>query len=336
MVISLVSFYLTLNCNYSCPHCFTKSGPSVNASIDLNILKNYVDQLPPNKVEAITLVGGEPTLYPDFFEFLDYANTTRSKKGYPRTIDMISNGSWFTSPEDAYKFLKRMKTSGLDNVIVSTDKYHRLFWPRGLNLEAELTAIESHDDIPALSFHHANDVVPVGRAAYKVPKEELGPNLGCDLDEWKLTGDLKNLYIFPDGIYLCCLEAIKMGELGEDLEAIAHRIENDALLHAFADDMQKAIELVSERTGVNFEDVDEGHKCATCKHIFGDEGLVKALYDNYGTFEGFVRETEEQLIQLRAEDEQLLRALEEGQPAALEQLPDAITFLKGVLSTEKK
>ncbi|MCP3921600.1 MAG: radical SAM protein [Desulfobacterales bacterium] len=64
---------LTDYCNQSCPYCFAKKmmdGDSKNISIEK--YRFAVDYLLRNNQKLIGLIGGEPTLHPDFVDLVDY------------------------------------------------------------------------------------------------------------------------------------------------------------------------------------------------------------------------------------------------------------------------
>lgn len=68
-----VTLKFTNACNLNCLHCHSKSGES-----KLNMRKemafDIIKQLRENKVFGINISGGEPLLYPHFFEVVDYMN----------------------------------------------------------------------------------------------------------------------------------------------------------------------------------------------------------------------------------------------------------------------
>lgn len=68
-----VTLKLTNACNLKCLHCHSKSGEA-HTHMDKNLLFNILEQLRENKVFGVNISGGEPLLYPDFFEVLEYMN----------------------------------------------------------------------------------------------------------------------------------------------------------------------------------------------------------------------------------------------------------------------
>ncbi len=62
---------LTSKCNFRCIHCYNKSGEDTK-ELPLKIVKSIIDQAADMGVFLITVMGGEPLLYPHFFEVIDY------------------------------------------------------------------------------------------------------------------------------------------------------------------------------------------------------------------------------------------------------------------------
>lgn len=64
---------LTYNCNLYCKHCYNNSGSHRSEYIDQKELFKLLDKLSSDGVIAIDFSGGEPLLYPNFLEVLEYA-----------------------------------------------------------------------------------------------------------------------------------------------------------------------------------------------------------------------------------------------------------------------
>lgn len=81
----------TLNCNHKCPRCphgvgIFPNGEKYNMSFDT--LKKVLDEGADKGLQSVVFTGGEPTLNPNFIQFIEYA----SLKNFP-DISVITNGS---------------------------------------------------------------------------------------------------------------------------------------------------------------------------------------------------------------------------------------------------
>lgn len=80
-----------------CPHCLNNSGPSphgVNVDMDFRTFQRSLEHAKYNKVNFITLSGGEPTLHPSWHEFCKTALT----RAYDfKEVMLITNGTWVGS-----------------------------------------------------------------------------------------------------------------------------------------------------------------------------------------------------------------------------------------------
>lgn len=85
--MNIVSTWLTINraCNLSCKWCYAQE-TNKNNNMDFNIAKKLIDISSEIGVRNIKLIGGEPTIYPYFFELLEYIIK------YNISITVITNG----------------------------------------------------------------------------------------------------------------------------------------------------------------------------------------------------------------------------------------------------
>lgn len=104
--------WLTLNrtCNLRCKWCYardTEYKSSLTMSKDLAFeLIDFFDSI---NVKHIILIGGEPTIHPDFFEILEYAKEKKIK------CALVTNGLMFKNDE----FIDKYKSMGMNSVSLS-------------------------------------------------------------------------------------------------------------------------------------------------------------------------------------------------------------------------
>ncbi len=87
----LVHIKLTDECNLSCKYCYAESGANKKDTLNINQLKNIVDEVKniSHNVDY-TLSGGEPLLYPNIFELMKYI------KDKGNNIFLLTNGMYIT------------------------------------------------------------------------------------------------------------------------------------------------------------------------------------------------------------------------------------------------
>ncbi|PIU20403.1 MAG: hypothetical protein COT18_02410 [Elusimicrobia bacterium CG08_land_8_20_14_0_20_59_10] len=64
---------VTSQCNYKCKHCYRESSPSENLHLDHEKLMKYLDEFRDHGGSVIEITGGEPMLYRNFFELVDWS-----------------------------------------------------------------------------------------------------------------------------------------------------------------------------------------------------------------------------------------------------------------------
>ena len=68
-----LTWELTYACNLSCVHCLSSSGRRDPNELSTAEAKAVIDELQRMQVFYVNIVGGEPTVRPDFWELVDYA-----------------------------------------------------------------------------------------------------------------------------------------------------------------------------------------------------------------------------------------------------------------------
>ncbi|WP_287331573.1 radical SAM protein [Parabacteroides sp.] len=101
-------------CNFTCPHCYTRSGAGEFGETKLTIedIKRLADQADELGVYEIDIQGGEPLMNPKLFDILQAIQTDRFY------IYITTNG-WFLDRKMAEKLAK----AGVDRVSVSIDAF---------------------------------------------------------------------------------------------------------------------------------------------------------------------------------------------------------------------
>ncbi|PWT72358.1 MAG: hypothetical protein C5B59_15925 [Bacteroidetes bacterium] len=78
-------------CNLSCLHCYSSSGPTMKAMLDIDALKKFLEYAYQNGFNNLSVSGGEPFLYDHLKELFSFSK----KLGYRN--NMVSNGMLLVS-----------------------------------------------------------------------------------------------------------------------------------------------------------------------------------------------------------------------------------------------
>lgn len=155
-------FELTQKCNENCFHCGSKCGAlglgEMPKEVFINVLQDVQENLDISELQ-LCITGGEPLLYPEFFDLMAYAKRAGFSWG------MTSNATLITK-----EIAKKLHETGMETISVSIDGLpdtHDLFrgrkgsWERAIdgihNLIAEncfqeiqVTSVINHDNIHEL------------------------------------------------------------------------------------------------------------------------------------------------------------------------------------------
>jgi radical SAM protein with 4Fe4S-binding SPASM domain len=69
----LVWFEITRRCNLNCPHCYIDAGQPREGELPSSEILRLLDEMSSMGVWAVTFTGGEPTMHPDFAQFVQFA-----------------------------------------------------------------------------------------------------------------------------------------------------------------------------------------------------------------------------------------------------------------------
>lgn len=103
---------LSSQCNHSCVHCYISDNPDYYTP--LAEVKEHIRTLPKGYYRAVSLFGGEPTLYPHVLEVMEYA------LNYGLTTHLNTNGHRLGN----VPFFDRLVTAGLSSVTLSLHTYN--------------------------------------------------------------------------------------------------------------------------------------------------------------------------------------------------------------------
>lgn len=132
-----IEAYITDSCNYNCHYCVNlKNGyKRQNKTIDLNLLFEFIQWLKAktNKIIRVTLLGGEPTLHPDFFKFLQltknttnvivesFTNLSQSESFYKQALEY---NCYF---KISFHWLNDIRSKKFLNTVLSLQQYKKGF-----------------------------------------------------------------------------------------------------------------------------------------------------------------------------------------------------------------
>ena len=139
------------NCNNNCSWCYAKNTLSSKARMDFEKAKMAVDELKRRCVKKIVLIGGEPTIYPNFCELVDYIK----KQGIH--VSVASNGRKFADMD----FAKAVQNTGIHGVDISIkatseEEYYASTHAHGLK-----EMVQGYHNLKELGVHVSTSYVVV-------------------------------------------------------------------------------------------------------------------------------------------------------------------------------
>ncbi|SET16990.1 radical SAM/SPASM domain-containing protein [[Clostridium] polysaccharolyticum] len=248
-----LGFTLLKKCTAKCDICCFESAPSDEEKLDINRVKEYIEQSKElEQIKTIAFTGGEPFLvYEELLELVRLAKAAGKK---PNTI---TNGFWAADGKTAFSRLKELKAAGIDYLSLSYDAYHGQYIDVNnirniLNAAAQL-GISTTLSIVKIKGEKIGDILdqigsdiytanikivpclPSGRAAKMFHEEQFDRTILAENCRCPYGGNLVVLY---DGkIYPCCSQEVpdtnlSIGDFNTiTLKEALQRVKNNGLLY---------------------------------------------------------------------------------------------------------
>ncbi len=140
-----ISIAVSYKCNLSCSHCCSKSYVKSCEKIDISSIKKIFYDASYIGIKKINITGGEPLLFEK-----NISDMISLAKKLKIAITITSNGFWGSSSEKAIEKIKELKDNGLNELYLSTDRFHLEFIPLNQIIEISETCKELY--LPVIVF----------------------------------------------------------------------------------------------------------------------------------------------------------------------------------------
>ncbi len=121
-----IEFVVTMACTGKCRHCSEGVHDGFSGHIDADAAAEAVRKICAHySIKTVMTFGGEPLLYPD-------AVCTIHKTAFDLGIEkrqLITNGYFSKNPERIEAVVENLKTSGVNDLLLSVDAFHQEYIP---------------------------------------------------------------------------------------------------------------------------------------------------------------------------------------------------------------
>ena len=128
--------WLTLNreCNMRCKWCYEcSSGYDAKTFMTFDSAKKCIDIISDMGIKKVNLIGGEPTLHPNFFEIIDYLAEKNIK------CNIVTNGLKLNDDEFFNELLKRK--NAFPSISIKSDSKESYIKDTGVNCWERITRV---------------------------------------------------------------------------------------------------------------------------------------------------------------------------------------------------
>lgn len=280
-----VAFGYSTRCNIKCRHCVAAGERPVEQKMDPDLALDIIREMSACNINGISFTSGEPILF--FDDICRAVNTCREEGIYSR---VVTNGFWAKSKPDADKIVSRLISNGLDQLRISSSRWHQEFISRdnimhatqscknnGLDYFVSFVTDFSKKDDSHERFLRDNGlnyfpepVIYFGRAG-ELNRREIStdyfPNV-CQM----------NPYLTPDlNMHACCdgsgsfseTNFLFLGNLRNDsIEAIFQKKENNILYNLIR---SAGLSAIASSLGMKASEIVKYRKCELCEKLFNSK-----------------------------------------------------------------
>lgn len=186
----IIQFDVTDKCNFKCAHCYGYFGGNMDYGMEmkkdefLSSLKEFHKVTCDEGVKVVSFFGGEPTLHPDIFTFIE--TTSRL-----RMMPMLTTNAWWGHM--AHDYAKRLKEVAIGGVALSCDIYHLQFntWEK---IKAAYDELKALNIIVCINWASSKFIFSKeGNCDIKDAIEEIKPFIPIeDIDKYLVKPEPKN------------------------------------------------------------------------------------------------------------------------------------------------
>ncbi len=136
--------WLTTNrtCNNRCKWCYAINTLDSKSDMDFQKAKLLVQELHRRKVSHIILIGGEPTIYPNFISLIEYI------RSFGISVSVATNGKKFSDLE----FTKRVLATGINSIDISLKAITEKEYYLNTNSFGLTDMLKGYDNLKSLGF----------------------------------------------------------------------------------------------------------------------------------------------------------------------------------------
>jgi len=150
-----LTLFLGWRCSIKCSHCGFSCGPDRSEQLDSVVARTIINEVRDfDSLRMVAYSGGEPLMYK---EELVRCMESASQNGF--TGGLVTNCSWATSKGLTIECLQKLKSLGLEEIILSLDEFHLAHVPlsnirrvakaaisEGIRLGINMVRLRSHHD----------------------------------------------------------------------------------------------------------------------------------------------------------------------------------------------
>ena len=152
---------LTRACNLRCTFCYAKNfGYNANDHISYADLKNIIDFCGDAKTIYVFFSGGEPCLYPNLIDILEYINA----KSYPMSTAIATNGIILND----YIFCKKLVDCGVKYIDISMKGKSSHEWITTTNYDGYAKQIEAIRNLSKLNVDFTCSMVVTYESVFSI------------------------------------------------------------------------------------------------------------------------------------------------------------------------
>lgn len=137
--------WLTTNytCNFNCDWCYARKILAKDVKMEIQNAEEIIRYLKSKRIKTITLIGGEPTIYPNIIELISYI------KNLGIQVRMATNGIRFKD----IGFSQQIINAGIDGINISIKGATEQRYNKNVHRQGLEDALKGYQNLISLGFN---------------------------------------------------------------------------------------------------------------------------------------------------------------------------------------
>lgn len=250
MEFSTAWFTTNRTCNNNCKWCYAQKTLNRKNVMDIEKAKRLLNELKERNLKRVILIGGEPTIYPNFIELIKYIHENGIR------VSVATNGRKFSDEN----FAKKVLEAGIDGIDISLKAISEEEYVENTNSKGLMEMLKGYKNLKKLGFRPTVSYVIVNNDYKKFDE------LVCFLERFDIS-PVSIQFVKP--VLNSSEKIMDLKDMGDYVEVIYNRL-NETNIDYY---LEISFPLCLINEGV-LEKLSHENRIINCCHVPSGSGII--------------------------------------------------------------